>query len=475
MVSSRSKPQNSEAEDVATTVILGNSSAAGHGQEELHQHDFQDYDPCRSVASETESQSHAPSPQARLALTKSPSVNSTPKLHPPLLLFADGDDTTRAANLAFMEQVALINGLETGTQDDKTERFLTASGTDHATTVSGEGIEESKGVNLRHDGDAPPVRRHDDESDSHIHTDVVGWDTHQLIAAERETVRVGVEARSPFGLLADGSMPSHHRGSYDLDMEAHMPRDFSVPMDEDDEDNEEHLFGVLSNTTLNPLPAYQPHSYQDSLYIERDALIVDDDSPGAEDSAMEVAGRESWKAAASVTATKTLEPFSWVPPSVSNTFHASFPGISPAPAQMTAFVNMSMHDFEPTTLNGPYAVNMMVSEAELRQVAPPQDTVWPFFSDGTRPSLSTEEVELSIAPESFTADIPPTSVSSASATQTTSCSSLASRAGPIAVSPSTRRTIENLKDEVKGFDREVGPEPAAVASVRRWASPLRCV
>jgi hypothetical protein len=110
-------------------------------------------------------------------------------------------------------------------------------------------------------------------------------------------------------------------------------------MDED-EDELEPPFGVLSRTTFDPLLAYQPHSYSDSLNIEQDDLIVEDtDTKIVADSAMEDTEMESWKAEASVT-TEALQPFSWMPTSVSSPLHAMFTGVSST--QLTAPVNTAM-------------------------------------------------------------------------------------------------------------------------------------
>src|SRR5258706_8434268 len=187
-----------------------------------------------------------------------------------------------------------------------------------------------------------------------------------------------------------------------------MRGDPSIPMDED-EDESEPSFGVVSNTTFDPSPslAYQPqpHSYNHGLNIEQGGLIVEDiETEFVVDSAMEDAGMESWKAEASMT-TETLQPLSWIPPPIFGTFHAIFPNVPPT--QMTAFVNPAMRVLSPPTLSEPYALGSTIPEgATLQQVTPPQDVPYLFVSHANHPSPS---VELFKAPESIAPNLPNTS------------------------------------------------------------------
>ena len=97
------------------------------------------------------------------------------------------------------------------------------------------------------------------------------------------------------------------------------------------------------------------------------------------DSVMEDARTESRKAAVSVTATRAVQPFSWVPPSTSSAFHAMFPRASFVRTQMTSFINGSVTAFQHPTLNGPYEVDTTIpEETRMQHAAPAQDIAWPF-------------------------------------------------------------------------------------------------
>ena len=75
-------------------------------------------------------------------------------------------------------------------------------------------------------------------------------------------------------------------GAGQVDMQA----DFTTPMNEN-EDEVELPFGVLSNPTFDPLFSCQLYLYGHSLGAQRDEPIVEDTSPAfAADSAMEDGG-----------------------------------------------------------------------------------------------------------------------------------------------------------------------------------------
>jgi len=249
---------------------------------------------------------------------------------------------------------------------------------------------------------------------------------------------------------------------------------FSIPMDEDESEPSDC---DLSDITFDPLLAYHPHSHSHSLNIQQDDLVSE--HIGLANLTVEDAGREAWKATASATATESLQPFLWTPPSASGALCGIFPGVPSG--QTTALVNDSIHVIDSPVPGNPCAVGITTSEqAELQHAAPPQDITWPFVLKRIHPLLSVT-VELSKEPELFIPRTSPTPVSNIFASQATSHSSFpstspsASRAGPIPASPFTCRPIEGHNGEVKGLSIEVGPEPAVAANVQHKASPLRCV
>jgi hypothetical protein len=440
------------AADLAMPANHHSSSAAGPGQEELYRNEDGHISasgtlnakgdrPRTPEASAPEPLFRAASPQMRSPLITFPSVDSTPVIHQPL---------------------------------------LSASGADYTTSASGEGADGSEG--LKCDTSAPTAEGHDDENEVCTHTDVVGLaglDVTPVIAAEGVTDRVGDEARLPSELVHPGT---HTPGfPYDLDTEAGqvgMQSDFSIPMVDGNEDKSEPSFGVLSNTTFDPLLAYQPHSYSHGLNIEQDDSIVEDIKPEfVADSTMEYAGME-WKADASVT-TETPQPFSWIPTSVSGAFHTIFPDVQST--RMTAFVNTAMHVLEPPMLSEPYAMGATISEgARFNQVAPPQDIPCHFVSDGTHP-LSLVQGEIFKGPEYIVSSLPTIPASHIPASQTTSHSSFPptsppmSRGGPIPISPSTRGHIGTHEGRVMDLDEEMGPKLGVAAGVQHEAPPSRSV
>jgi len=241
-----------------------------------------------------------------------------------------------------------------------------------------------------------------------------------------------------------------------------------------DEDESEPSDCDLSDITFDPLLAYHPHSLSLSLNIQQDDLVSEHN--GLAGLTVEDAGREAWKATASVIATEFLQPFSWMPPSASGALHAIFPGV---PSDQTAaLVNDSMHVIESPVPGHPFTMDITTSgQAGLQHAGPPQDITWPFVLNGIHP-LPSVEIEFSKEPEFFIPRAPPTPVSASQATSHSTSpptSPSASRAGPIPVSPSTCVPIEGHNGEVKDLNSEVGPEPAAAASVQHKASPLKCV
>ncbi len=328
---------STRAADLAIPATNHSASEVAPGQKDLYQHEDGDIRSTGMLntkdvgvrmpeATVTETRFHATSPQVRSPPIALPSIISTPVEHKPLLC-TSGD------------------------------------GAGHTTNASEEGVYESEGVTW--DGSAPAPEAPNDENGLRTHTDadvLAGLDAPPLIVAEGKMAQVSDEARVPSGLVHP---QTHIPGfPYDLDVgggQVVMQGDFSTPMDED-VDESEPSFGVVSNTTFDPSPslAYQPqpHSYNHGLNIEQGGLIVEDiETEFVVDSAMEDAGMESWKAEASMT-TETLQPLSWIPPPIFGTFHAIFPNVPPT--QMTAFVNPAMRVLEPPTLGVPYAMDSTI-------------------------------------------------------------------------------------------------------------------
>jgi hypothetical protein len=383
---------------------------------------------------------------------RSPSVTSTTEGHGPSVLFADSDNTPCITNL--------------GLALPRTEGTISAAW---------ETVEV---------GGASLIEAHGDENG----VSTIGVDATQLIMAEREMARVRVNtevARVPSWLLSEAPTDSYPRAPYDPNMEAQvdMQVDLVIPLDED-EDESDSEFGVLSRTTFDPSLAYQPQLYSHGPSIEEDDRIIQDIGPGSvADAAMEDARTECWEADVSATAPRTLQPFSWVPPSLSGGFHTGFPGVPFAHAQMTAFASTSADVFQHHTHNDTYTVDTTIyEETTLQQIAPPQDIAWPFVSDGVQPWPSPSvEVGLTKEPQSVHTTLSHTSFPSDFASQTTtrSCFLLpsppASKVEPVPVAPSTYRPIEGHKEDVKDLDGDVDPELAVAASVQREASPFRSV
>ena len=345
---------------------------------------------------------------------------------------------------------------------------------------------------------APLIEAHSDNGPA-VYTSTTGIGATQSIVAEREktSVQVNTEVDGLLsGFLVGAPTDSYPRGPYDPNMEGDqvdMQVDFSISVDED-EDEAEPWFGLLSNTntTLDPSLAFQPQLYSHRPSIEQDDRIVEEIGPCfVEDSVMEEARTESWRADASVTATQTLRRFSLVPPSVSGAVQTIFPGVPfAAPAQMTAQMTVTLDTpvpvFQHHILNDPYAVDATISE-ETRlpqdsppQDRPPQDIAWAFISGGVHPS-APGEVGLANEPHSVYARFSPISVPSDFASQITSHLSFpppslpASTVDPLPVSPSTCGHIEGHKEGVKALEEEVDPEPVVAVAVQREASSLRCV
>ena len=333
--------------------------------------------------------------------------------------------------------------------------------------------------------DVPQLKAHSDENGACKHTSSTGTgvDATQSIAAEREKagVQVNIEMARPPSSFNDASTDSYPRGPYDLRLEANhqdMQVDFSTPMDKDDDESDTG-FGGLSNTTFHPLLTYQPHFYDHGLNVEQDEHIIEDIGSGlGADSVMEDAAPGSQNVGAPTTTTRASQPFSWVPPSTSGTFHATFPGVPLACPQMVTCIDESVQVFQHRTLNNPCGIDTTISEeASIQQVAPPQHIAWPSVFDGAYPSPSMEGGLLKFVYAKHS----PTSGPSVFPTQTTNHSSFpslsppTSRVDPVPVSSPTCRPIAVHIEDVKDLEGDVCPEPAVITSVKREASPLTYV
>ena len=475
------KEVSTRAADLAIPASLHSSAAAVPGQE-LHQYEGNNIralsvvhtkdDGSRSPkASATQPRSRSSSPQVRSPPIALPSVISTPSKCQPLLLIS-GDEETRTINLSRLGGTS-----ETRSQSYEGKQLPSTLEADHTADASGDGVDGSEDV--KSDRSAPPIEDRNDENELRTYTNTVGLaglDATPLIVAEGMISRVGDETRLPSSWLVHPR--THIPGfPYDTDMGERMQGDFSIPMDED-EDELEPSFGVVSNTTFDPSLAYQPqpHSYSHGLNTEQGGLIVEDiETEFVADSAMEDAGMESWEVEATAT-TEALQPFSWMPPSVFGAFHAIFPNVPST--QMTASVNPALHVLEPPTLSDPYAMGSAIPEGSiLQQVASPQDIPSLFVPDGTHTSPSVEG-ELFKGSEYIVPNLSNTPSSNVSAGQTTSCSFTSptlSRAGPVPFSPSIPEHIEQYKEENLNLDEEMDPKLGVAASFQHGTSPLRCV
>jgi len=430
--------------------------------------------------SATESPSHILSPKGELALGASPPATPTTPIHRASVQFADGVHTTCVGNPGLLEQAAVPGGPEIKEAGIQGIPVLTSPRNEGAISASQGKVDEIRGAAL--------VEAHSDPDIPQIYASTTGTGvcaTRSTVAEWEEAgVRVNTEAtRPPSRPPVDGHTDSYPGSPYDPNMEVDqvdMQVDFSGPMDKD-EDKSEASFGVLPNTTFDQLVNYsaQPLLYSHGPSTEEGDPIIKDVGPtfGA-DSAMEDERTEPpWKADVSVTATETLQPFSWVPPSISDAFHATFPGVQFARTQMTTF-NNSLPVLQYRPLSDPYTVDTTTSEdTRLWQVASPQDIPWPLVSDGVHPSPSVE-VGLSKEPQPFYAKHSPTHVLSAFSRQTTSCSSFhppsppMSGVSPVSVFPPLFGSIEGHKEGVKAFEGDVDSESAVV---QREASPPRYV
>jgi len=432
------------------TIPTNLSSSVAPGQEECHRDDDNNIGALGMLNTEVDG-SHMPEARA-----------TEPRIH--------------ASSPEVQLLSSHISGHETGSQGDEVKPLVRASRVDHTAITSREGVDGPEG-----DWSAPRIEGCHDEKELRTHTDptgIFGLDTTPLVAAAREMARVGNEAGLPSGLVHPRT---HPKGPCDVDtgaVQVGMQADLSIPMDEDEEESEPP-FDVLSNTNTTLVPLYQPHSYSRSLNIEQDDLIVEDiDTEFVADSAMEDAGMESCKEEASVPA-ETLQPFSWIPLSVSSSFHALFPGVPST--QMTAFVNTAARVLETPVLSDPYAMGSTTSEgAGIQQVASPLGIPWPFVSDETHPFPWVEDESFN-EPDVIVPRLSPNSTSNVSASQTTCRSAFpltslpVSRAGPIPVLPSTLRRIESHKEADVDLDEGMDPNPGVAANVQHEASSRRCV
>ena len=413
--------------------------------------------------------------QDKSAPTTPPSVTPTTGDHGPPNQVADGDHTPCVVNLGPVEQVAMAGGPEMAAADIKRVPLLAHA--EGAIGASREGVENAS--DFKADGEKIGA----DEPTSSICT---GSDTTQSIVTEAEKARLQFSemARPPSGLLHDTATDSYPRGPYDPWIgadEEDVQMDFSTPMDKDDDESDTR-FGVLSNTTFHPLLTYQPHLYGNGFNVEQDVPIVEDigSSLGA-DSVMEDATPKSRKVDVRVAATRSHQPFSWVPPSTSDALHALFPGVPYARPQVATFVDDSAPGFQHCTLNNPYGVDTTISEeTRIQQVAPPQHIAWPLVLDGAYPS-PTVEGGLSKGPQFGYAKHSSSFGPSVFPSQTASHSSfmfpspLTLRVDPVPISSPTCRPIEVHQEVVKGLEGDVCPEPAVVANVQRETSPPRSV
>ena len=403
--------------------------------------------------------------------------SSTTGEYQPLPLFADGGNINGSTEDTSKLEQAITDGLETGTKDGETALPAPVAADRTAKiSTSGKRFDLFDKLKLQHYRNAPPVEWHSDEEEE-PHTGAIGVDAPPSLLAQREVRQVGAKlATLPFGLRVDVSIDSYSRRPHYLDIEADRQEEVSIPMDEVEV---EPSFGILSNTTFDPELAYHPHPYDHSINIQKDDLVGEDNN--LVDLAMEDAGTEVEKGMASVTTTRSLQPFSWVPPSASSAFNAIFTGVSST--QTAALVDGSTRGMVSPILDNPYAMDMTTSEGvRLQHAVAPRDIAWPFVHSETQPSPSVK-LELFKEPAYFTPMLSPAPVSSISDSQATSHSTStfpleslpASRAGPVPVLPSTFRSIEEHECEVHGLNREVGPRPTIVASIQHKASPLRCV
>ena len=488
MASSCSRAVLREAVVLAIPEDFCNSTTDEPGQSDSHQDQhiglgalrtlkFQKDGPHASRARAIESQSPPLSPNvwpAPIESPSAPSTPSTPEQSRPFPPSADGCDTDRST---ISEKLAITNGLETGGEATR-PAAVPVDSTGHVSAV---GVDLSADLNLPCDRKYPLVEGQNDGSGSYLHTSAIETDATKLPVAQREGGQVVTEvATLPFGLPTNGSMNWCLRSSHDLDMEedeVDIEGGFSIPMsmDEDEDKSEPRLVGVLSDTTFDPSPAYHLHPYSHNLDIQQDDLVGEDNGPV--DLAMEDAATEAWEGTASLTATKFLQPFSWIPPFVSSTPHANFPGVPSS--QTVALVNGSIP--ESPMLDSSCAVDATISEGVvLPRAAPPQDIAWPFVPNGTTPS-SFVEVGLFKKPDSFIAGLSPVPVSNIFASLDTNHSTFPpklqseSGAGPIPVPLSTCRPTGEHQGEFKGLYREVGPNTTVSAGFQHESLPLRCV
>ena len=427
--------------------------------------------------SATESRPHTSSPKRKPALVVS--SPATPITKGPVLL-ADSVHMPCEANLGLVEQAAIREAEEAGNQK---VAILAPSRTEAAIGASQEKVDEVRS--------APLVEAHSDTNGQpeNISTTGTSVGATQSTVAEREEakVRVNTQVASPPSRLRVESVPDSypkcpHGPNMQVD-QVDMQVDFSGPTDKDEEKSEPS-FGILSNTAFDPLLAYpaQPQSYSHGPSTEEGDSIIEGTGPTfVADSVMEDARTEPWKADVSVTAAETLQPFSWVPSSISDAFRATFPGVQFARTQMTPFFNGSLPVLQYHPLSDQYAMDTTISEdTRLWQGTPPQDIPWSLGSDGVHPSPSLE-VGSPKEPQYVYAKHSSTPVLSDFASQTTSGPSLpppsppGSRIGPVPVLPTFCGPTDGHQGEVKYLGEEVGPEPAVVVGLQRETSLPRCV
>ena len=439
---------------------------SGLNQEELDQHPFQ--------ASAIEPLSHVGQPTP----ITPPSSTCATGVHELSPQFADSNNATCGEKLGLVERAAISGGPDMEEAGDKWLPLLAPPQTESTIGVSQERVEKVSG--------APLIEAHSDKNGPPTYnstTTSTGVGAIQSIVAERE--KAGAQDNRGLAALHSGlpvaCTDRYPRDPYDSDLEADrvdMLVDFSTPLDKVD-DESHPSFDVLSNTTFYPLLAYQPHLYDHGLDIEQDDPITEDIGSGlGADSVMEDATPESRKVDASVAATRTVQPFEWVPPSTSDAFHSIFPGVPFARPQMTGFSEDSVPVFRHHAHSDPYGVDKTISEeSRIQQVAPPQDIASPFVLDGAHPSPSVAG-GLPEEPQFVYAKHSPTSGLSVFPNQTTSHSSFSSPSPPtLKVDPVliSSPTIEVHKAAVKDLEGEVCSESPVTASVQREVAPPRYV
>jgi hypothetical protein len=290
-----------------------------------------------------------------------------------------------------------------------------------------------------------------------------------------------------------GAGQGHPNGQGIPDMEGNdkseMDADFSVPMVEDMEEDEDELKSpslvLWSTTTFHP-PAVcppPPYAYRDGV----GDIVLEDYVPACTgDSAMADAELESRDVAGTVPTTQMGQT---PPPAVSSNVSVSFPGALPWPSVGTAaFVETQQQ--VPTVAFGPPLLGDIHIHAPNSMVPPrlplPLDVYVQghaslYLLDQPQRSTPMAEVERSNDREVVTLTVSPFPVPAAPVGYAARCSSLSpsSPSPPSAVtneaSPVTHTTIGKLKRALEDLEDEMDSDPASPAGIPRKMMPLRCV